>query len=98
VVCLGKPDFPDRLRLAISCVSSLIVFYWPIATGGALTADRRFRGIADMAGPASLPGPVAIVTHGNHNLAVTTFQAIGSSTAAAVAAPVRKECPKYFIN
>ena len=34
----------------------------PIATGDILTARRRFRGIADMAGPASLPGPVAIGT------------------------------------
>ncbi len=33
--------------------------FWPIATGDALTASRRFRGIADLAGPASSPGPVA---------------------------------------
>jgi hypothetical protein len=34
----------------------------PIATGEALTASRRFRGIADMGGPASLPGRIAIDT------------------------------------
>jgi hypothetical protein len=28
---------------------------WPIATGAILTASRRFRGIADMAGPAACP-------------------------------------------
>ena len=38
------------------------VHTWPIATGNALTANRRFRGIADMAGPVSLPAPVAIDT------------------------------------
>jgi len=38
------------------------VHTWPVTTGDALTANRRFRGIADMAGPASLPGPVAIDT------------------------------------
>jgi hypothetical protein len=35
---------------------------WPIATNHASTANRRFRGIADMAGPASLPDTVAIGT------------------------------------
>jgi hypothetical protein len=34
---------------------------WPIATHDALTANRRFQGIADMAGPASLPGPGAFI-------------------------------------
>ena len=33
---------------------------WPIATGDFLTAGRRFRGIADVAGPCSLSGPFAI--------------------------------------
>jgi hypothetical protein len=32
----------------------------PFATGVFLTAGRHFRGIADVAGPCSLPGPVAI--------------------------------------
>ena len=34
----------------------------PIATDDALTASRRFRRIADFAGPASSPGPVATDT------------------------------------
>jgi hypothetical protein len=42
--------------------SGRMVSLWPIASGDALTASPHFRGIADMAGPASLPGPVAIDT------------------------------------
>src|SRR5262249_13266349 len=38
-------DLKDRLKVKVADVSS-----WPIATDGALTASRRFRGIADMDG------------------------------------------------
>jgi hypothetical protein len=37
---------PNALRAALYRESGFV--QWPIATGGALTANRRFRGIADM--------------------------------------------------
>jgi len=51
-VLAGYLSFTDGPKTAPN--AGLNVSSWPIATDDALTASRRFRGIADMAGLAGL--------------------------------------------
>jgi len=56
-----RQDTLKGVPYKVSCVHD-DVRIWPIATGDALTAGRHFRGIADMAGPASWPGQPGGIT------------------------------------
>jgi hypothetical protein len=52
----------------------------PIATGAILTAGRRFRGIADVAGPAACPARSRL-THGNRRTAPSKRACTGPGSA-----------------
>jgi hypothetical protein len=54
--------------------------FWPFATGDILTATGRFRGIADMAGPAGCPAQSRL-TRGNHRSAPSKRACTGPGSA-----------------
>ena len=58
--CRRRDSVRDRAHQAAGYRASDLV-HWPIATDDALTANRRFRGIADMADPPTCPAQEALL-------------------------------------